>query len=458
MARSSFRAGSERYGRLSRRDWLRLSSAGFVGSSLSGWIEALANHPDTPAQRKRSCILLWMNGGPSQTDTFDLKPGHANGGPYKEIATSVPGIRVSEHLPKIAKHMHRMAPVRSMSTKEGDHGRATYLLRTGYLPVGSIQYPGIGSLIAKELGDTQAELPNVVSVAPFRVFNPAAYGAGFLGPQYAPLVVGEGGGAGLSQRERNEFEKVLKVQDAERPWNVTREQADARLGILEKMQQDFLADHPGVPTRSHRMAYERAVRLMRSAAARAFHLEEEPIALREAYGMNLFGQGCLLSRRLVERGVPFIEVTLGSVDGNGPGWDTHQDNFTAVQRLSQVLDAGWATLMEDLQARGLLDSTLIVWMGEFGRTPKINDNKGRDHFPNAWSTVLAGGGIKGGAVVGKTSPDGMTVAERPVSVPDLLATVCKAVGIDPMKQNMSNVGRPIRIADKSAQPIQEIVA
>jgi uncharacterized protein (DUF1501 family) len=199
------------------------------------------------------------------------------------------------------------------------------------------------------------------------------------------------------------------------------------------------------------MAYERAVRLMNTSAAKAFNLEEEPAALRDAYGRNLFGQGCLLARRLVERGVPFVEVTLG-------GWDTHGDNFNQVQRLSGILDPAWGTLMEDLKEHGLLDSTLIVWMGEFGRTPQINGGRGRDHYPNAWSTVLAGGGVKGGQAIGRTSPDGMTVQDRPVSVADLLATVCEALGIDPKKQNDSNVGRPIRIVEKSAQPIREVVA
>jgi uncharacterized protein (DUF1501 family) len=197
---------------------------------------------------------------------------------------------------------------------------------------------------------------------------------------------------------------------------------------------------------------------MRSSASQAFNLNEEPPALRDAYGRNQFGQGCLLARRLVERGVPFVEVTLANVNGNFVGWDTHQNNFDEVRRLSQVLDPAWATLMEDLRSRGMLESTLIVWMGEFGRTPKINGNRGRDHFPNAWSTVLAGGGTRGGRVIGKTSKDGSSVEERAVSVPDILATVCHGLGIDPLKQNQSNVGRPIRIVDKSAKPIQELLS
>ncbi len=195
---------------------------------------------------------------------------------------------------------------------------------------------------------------------------------------------------------------------------------------------------------------------MRTTAAKAFNLDEEPATVRDAYGRSLFGQGCLLARRLVERGVPFVEVSLAG--DNGIGWDTHAQNFDGVRTLSRVLDPAWATLMSDLEVRGLLDSTLIVWMGEFGRTPAINQNQGRDHWATAWSTVLAGGGIKGGQAVGKTSDDGMEVADRPVSVADFLATVCLALGVDPLKYNLSNVGRPIHIVDKTALPIQEVLA
>ena len=179
--------------------------------------------------------------------------------------------------------------------------------------------------------------------------------------------------------------------------------------------------------------------------------------MREAYGTNLFGQGCLLARRLVERGVPFVEVTLGGINGGAFGWDTHQDNFNQVKRLSEVLDPAWAALMTDLKDRGLLDTTLIVWMGEFGRTPKINGDKGRDHFPNAWSTVLAGGGIKGGQVVGKTDKEGASVVERPITAIDFLATVCTILGIDHTRQNTTPSNRPIRIVDKGSKPITEVL-
>ena len=197
---------------------------------------------------------------------------------------------------------------------------------------------------------------------------------------------------------------------------------------------------------------------MRTSAARAFDLDEEKAKLRDRYGRNLFGQGCLLACRLVERGVPFVEVTLNNAPGAPNAWDTHGQNFEQVKKLCEVLDPAWATLLEDLEQRGLLDTTLVVWMGEFGRTPRINPQQGRDHFPNAWSTVLCGGGIKGGTVHGKTSPDGMAIKDGPVAVPDFLATVAKALGIDPTMQNISNIGRPIRIVDAGARPIEEVLA
>jgi hypothetical protein len=446
---------------LSRRDWLKLSTAGVVGYSLSGWLETLAADTASNPERKRSCILLWMPGGPSQMDTFDLKPGHANGGPYQEIATSAPGLKISEHLPKIAKFGDKMAVIRGMATKEADHARGAFVMRTGYKPQGPIQYPSIGSLISKEIGKADAPLPNFVSVAPYRLFAPGAFGPGFLGPQYAPLIVADYNFQNVQQQQGqtaiNAYDKALKVQDLDLPQSVSKSHADARIDLLKEMQKDFLDQHPGVPTHSHATAYDRAVKLMQTDAARAFNLEEEKDSVRDSYGRTLFGQGCLLARRLVERGVPFVEVSLSN-NNNPLPWDTHGNNFDLVKQLSGVLDPAWASLMSDLKDRGLLDSTLIVWMGEFGRTPKINPGKGRDHWANSWSTVLAGGGIKGGQAVGKTSADGTTVEERPVSVADFLGTVCTALGIDPLKQNQSNVGRPIRIVDKAAVPIKEVLA
>jgi uncharacterized protein (DUF1501 family) len=362
----------------------------------------------------------------------------------------VPGIRISEHFARIARYMDHMAVVRSLTSKEGDHGRATYLLRTGYLPQGPIQYPSIGALVSKELGDDGAELPNFVSVAPFGIANQSAFGPGFLGPRYAPLVVGETAVAAGPQGQGNP-DRALQVENLAPPAAVGEAHTAARLDLLKQVQTDFLAGHPDLPAQSHRHAYERAVRLMRSAAANAFDLGQEKAAVRDAYGRNLFGQGCLLARRLVERQVPFVEVTLA-------GWDTHGQNAETVRRLSQTVDVAWSALLGDLRDRGLLDTTLMVWMGEFGRTPKFPRPDGRDHWPNSFSAVLAGGGIKGGQVIGDTGPDGMAIKERPVTVPQLLATVCQALGIDPLKQNLSNVGRPIRLVAPGTEAVREALA
>jgi uncharacterized protein (DUF1501 family) len=434
---------------LHRRHVLR---AGAVSTavSMSGWLGRFAQAAEqTRTKPKRSVILLWMFGGPASIDLWDRKLDHENGGPFKEIATSAPGLKIGEHLPKIARHGDRLAVLRGMSTKEGDHGRGTYIMRTGVTPsAAGIAYPSIGALVSKEIGDPLAELPNFVAVAPQRFFNQEAYGSGFLGPQHAPLIVGDGQ---FARNNPGDIDGVLKVQDLDRPKGVAEATAAARIDMLRDMQEEFAAGHPGAVSKSHSAAYDRAIRLMQSSGGKVFDLTEEKAAVRDKYGRNLFGQGCLLARRLVERGVSFVEVTLGN-------WDTHQNNFDQVKTLCGTLDTGWAALMDDLKDRGLLDTTTIVWMGEFGRTPKINPQKGRDHYAVAWSTVVAGGGVKGGQAVGKTSKDGTTVEDRPTTAGDFLATVAKVVGIDPEKTNMSNVGRPIPIADRGAKPVAEVIA
>jgi len=443
---------------LSRRHFLRAGAAS-VGVSLSGWLESLAAEGASDPKRKRACILLWMNGGPSQLDTFDPKPGHENGGPVQAIDTKVPGIRISEHLPKMAQRAERLAVVRSMTTKEADHSRGSYLMRTGRVPGGPLRYPALGSFIGKELDRPDSELPSFVSIAPARFLSPEAYGPGFLGPRYAPLVVADNVFDSLRTNTNQEIAQLLRVQDLNRPKEVSAHRGVARTEFRDSLDAEFLADHPDAPGEGHRTAYHRAETLMKSVAVKAFDLTEEKDALRDKYGRNLFGQGCLLARRLVERGVPFVEVTLSSAPGgNGIGWDTHLDNFQSVKRLCGVLDPAWATLMDDLADRGLLDTTTIVWMGEFGRTPKINPQKGRDHWARSWSTVLAGGGIAGGQIVGGTSPDGTDVKDRPVPVPDFLATVCAALGLDPAKQNPSNVGRPIRLVEPNAVLLKEVLS
>jgi hypothetical protein len=441
---------------LHRRDLFRAMGAGALGVSCARWLPALAAQVANDPRRTRHCILLWMAGGPSQTDTFDMKPGHANGGDFKEIATRAPGLRFSEHLPLLAEHAERLAVVRSLSTKEGDHARGAHLVRTGQPPMGPVAYPSIACSLAKQLTDSSLPLPSYVSVAPPLQIAPAAFGPGFLGAAYAPAIVGNSsagqarpapaaGAAGFAE---------LKLEDVQAPVDVDARQAARRVELWNKLERRFLFLEQQAPEayKAHLEVYRKAAAMMRPEVQSAFDLTEEPDAVRTKYGSGQFGQGCLLARRLVERGVPFVEVALG----DGLGWDTHADNFAQVKRLSAELDAGWATLMTELAERRLLDSTTILWMGEFGRTPQINPNAGRDHFPAAWTCVFAGGGVAGGQAYGRTSADGTTVEEKPAAIGDVLATLSTALGVPPESENDTPEGRPIKIAEGT--PIGEILS
>lgn len=416
---------------ISRREFAKLSAAGVLGAGLSGWLNVLAAHASQQRARTKSCILLWMDGGPTHKDTFDLKPGTANGGPYREINTSVPGIRISEHFPQLARLMNHAAIIRSMSTAEGAHGRAKYNLHTGYREgQGGLVYPSIGSIVASELGRPEFPLPNYVSV------GNRSFGSGFLGPRHQPLII----------NDANRGVENLRAA-------VATGQFDNRVSLLEELEAGFHRTHPGAIVNAHRTTYQRAVTLMRDQGAAAFDINREDSATRNRYGDTPFGRGCLLARRLVEAGVSFVEVTLG-------GWDTHQNNFTRVRQLSAIVDPAMSSLITDLRDRGLLDSTLVIWMGEFGRTPRINSRgtePGRDHYPRAWSLVMAGGGIRGGQVVGRTDAEGATVVERPVNTLDFMATVCTILGIDPNKQNHTPIGRPVRIVDRGHNVVRELI-
>jgi uncharacterized protein (DUF1501 family) len=439
---------------MSRRRLLGSLAVGFGGASVSGWFPAFAEELAGRGQRTRHCILLWMSGGPTQTDTFDMKPGHKNGGEFKEIQTKAPGLRFSEHLPKLAALSDKLAVVRGLSTREGDHGRGTYLMRTGHVPMGTVQYPSIGSSLANQLTPAGTRIPGYVSVGAYRSFSQEAFSPGFLGAKYGPLIVGASDIPGAMSMGGQGYPE-LRVQALDRMAGISDERMNKRLKLWKGLQSDFLATNRGTAAMTHNSVYAGAVDLMNSQGANAFDLASEPETLRAEYGRSVFGQGCLLARRLIERGVAFVEVSLGTSSG-GAGWDTHSDNFNAVKTLSGDLDAGWSTLMRDLEDRGLLESTTILWMGEFGRTPLINGTAGRDHFPHAWSAVLAGGGIAGGQAWGKTSPDGMTVEEGKVSASDLLATVCQAVGVGPKASQTDGNGRPIPITDGT--PIKAVLS
>jgi hypothetical protein len=416
---------------ISRRDALKASALGLLGTSLSGWLPLLAARAAETRQRHKACIVLWMDGGPSHKDTFDLRPGTEHGGPYKTIATQTPGIEISEHFPQFARLTNHAAIIRSMSTGEGAHGRAKYNLHTGYREgVGGLIYPSIGSIVAKEIGNQSAALPNYVAV------GNRSYGAGFLGAHYQPLVV-------------NDPQRGVENLRA----GVAGGQFDNRVTLLEELEQGFQRTHHSNLNAAHRTTLQRAVTLMRDEGISAFDLSREPASAREAYGSSRFGDGCLMARRLIEAGVSFVEVSLG-------GWDTHQNNFERVRQLSSQVDPALSALVRDLRERGRLDDTLVIWMGDFGRTPRINQRgpvPGRDHYPRAWSSVMVGGGIKGGQVIGKTDAEAATVTERPVNTLDFMATVCRVLGIDHEKQNHAPNGRPIRIVDRGATPINELL-
>jgi hypothetical protein len=418
---------------ISRRDMMRLAALGVFAGPASGWMGSLAARAGEGATGKRkSCILLYMNGGPSHVDTFDIKPEQSE---FKAISTAVPGIQVSEHLPLLAKQMKDIAIIRGMSTNEGSHARANYMMHTGYREgVGGVIHPTLGSLASASIGDKDPELPNFISIDSGGKGNgKRSFHVSYLGPEHSPLQVHD------PARGVENLKPDGPMPELERS-----------AGLLDELEQSFLTRTHGEPVEAHRDAYKSAVRLMKSSKAKAFDIASEPDSVKKLYGDHKFGEGCMLARRLVQIGVPFVEVDLG-------GWDTHQNNFERVKTLSDTLDRGMAGLIQDLRSHGMLDDTLIVWMGDFGRDPHIK-NGGRGHYPKAWSSVLAGGGLKTGQVIGNTNKTGAGVENRPVNVKDFMATICLALNIDINKEFVTRTGRPMRAVDKGENPIKELLA
>jgi hypothetical protein len=428
---------------ITRREIMRLSAAGVAGASMSGWFGTLAEHAARaaePAKRPKSCILLWMAGGPSHHDTFDPKPDAPVEirGELKAIATSVPGIQVCEKFPRFAQLMKHAALLRGMSTDEAEHGRARIYVHTGYKPgFGGLRYPLLGSTVSAELGRPEFPLPNFVVAGALAGKNNFLTDAGYRGPRHEPLVLNNPG-QGLEN-----LKPALPADDF-----------DDRAGVLDKLEQDFARTSQSSAASAHATTFRRTLELMRSDKAKVFDLAQEPAESRKPYGESKFGQCCLLARRLVEAGVSFVELYLAD-------WDTHTKPVAdAALGLMTQVDDGLSALVTDLKERGLLDTTLIIWMGEFGRTPKIGDGKnagGRDHWAKAWSSVLVGGGIKGGQVIGKTDAKGAEVVDRPIHIKDFMATVCQVLGIDYTKKVEAAGRRPVRIVDEGATPIRELV-
>jgi hypothetical protein len=425
--------------RFNRRELTRLALSGALGASLSGWFPRFAQQSAQaaiPGARRKSCILLWMDGGPSHIDTFDPKPDAAAEfrGEFKTISTSVPGIQICEKFPKVATWMQHAAILRGMSTEEADHGRARIYMHSGYRPgLGGVNYPGLGSIVSAELGQPDFPLPNFVATGtPLNKYE-FFTSPGYLGPRHQ----------GLSHADPS------RPLDNLQPLPSADDFAD-RAAVLSKLERDFARSYKAPAAESHRTTFERAVQLMNSERCRAFDLNLEPAAARVKYGDSRFGQGCLLARRLIEVGVPFVEVYLAN-------WDTHEKKSAdAITASMPDMDQGMNALLGDLHERGMLDDTLIIWMGEFGRSPRTNNNGGRDHYHRAWTTMLLGGGIKGGQTIGKTDATGSSVVDRQISVYDLMASVCKILGINGAKEINTPIGRPIRLVDKSGVAIEEL--
>lgn len=416
----------DRSGATDRRGFLRRIGGAGLGLGLGsggggvGFAELMAARAEDLRRRNMACIVLWMQGGPSQFETFDPKPDHPNGGSWGTIETAAPGIRIAEGWNRTAAAMKDIALIRSLTGNEGNHQRATYQMHTGYAPSGSVRHPSFGSNVASELGDPDFDLPAIVAIGG----KEPGLTSGFLDVAYEPFAIGD---------------PTRPPENARAP--VPAERFRRRLGLMERLEAAGYARSGGAErVRVHGEVYRQTADMVLSKNMRAFDLEEEPAALRDAYGRTAFGQGCLLARRLVETGVTFVEVRLGN-------WDTHFDMGDRTRELVGTADPGFGTLVTDLRDRGLLDRTLVVWMGEFGRTPRINGRGGRDHFPRCFSAALAGAGIRGGRALGASSADGSEPRERPLSVNDLLTTFCHALKIDPAKENVSPQGRPLKIVD-----------
>jgi Protein of unknown function (DUF1501) len=421
------RVAVNRDGVFGRRDFLRGISAASLAAGVVGWKDLVGLRADELRQRGMACILLFMRGGPSQFETFSPKPGNSNGGETKAIDTAVSGVQIAENLPQMATMMNHVALIRSMTTKEGNHPRAVYLMHTGYAPTASVKFPAIGAICAKHLPNPKCELPAFV-----RIGDRASDGGGGL------LGV--------------EFDAFTMPSAQATPSNTTlptdQDRYRRRLDLLGRLEQPYADSGAAKEVTGHHRLYEKASRMVTSSQMLAFQVEKEPDAMREAYGRTEFGSACLLARRLVEAGVTFVEVASN-------GWDTHDNNFERTGKLCGQIDQPFAQLLKDLRERGMLERTLVVWMGEFGRTPKINPRSGRDHFPRAFSVALAGGGVRGGQVIGRTSNGGDEVTDRPVTVQDLFQTFCKSLKIDAKIENMSPIGRPIKIVD-GGKPVVEL--
>jgi hypothetical protein len=413
---------------MNRRHFMsHLAGAAAMAAPATAFTNSLLATATALKKRHKAAILLWMGGGPSTMDIWDLKPGAPTGGQFKQISTSADGIAICEHMPLMAKQMHHMSIVRSMSTREADHMRGRYYMHTGYVPNPNVEHPGYGSVIAHELAEQVSDL----EIPPFVSVGSGSVGPGFLGMTWAPFQVDSNG----------------NVRNLDMGIDPARLQQ--RLQMLATIEDKFIGEKRGGSAEDHKKVLDKTVKLMTSKQMEAFKVMKEPKEEQEKYGTTGFGRGCLLARRLVEAGVPFVEVDLG-------GWDMHADIFqTLADRKLPELDKAMSALVSDLADRGLLDDTAIIWMGEFSRTPNINGGGGRDHWARSWSVVVGGAGFKRGVAVGETSSDGKEVITEPYSSQDVMASVLKSLGISLETTFTAKNGRPMKIAN-SGKVIKEL--
>ncbi|MBS0262382.1 MAG: DUF1501 domain-containing protein [Planctomycetes bacterium] len=429
---------------MSRRHFMQHLASSAVAIPGLQFLNHLQANAAEVRKNQKACILLWMSGGPPTIDIWDLKPGSKNGGEFKPIGTSG-DLQISEHMPETAKVMKHLSVVRSMSTREADHNRGRYYMHTAYIPNPTVVHPTFGSVVSYELGSKRKdlEIPSFVSI------NGPSMGPGFMGMMHSPFQVDSNGeirNAGAND----------KLSDA---------RFNQRKMMLDAIETDFIRSDRGQLPKDHQDVYKKAMSLFTSKQMSAFKVNEESPEMVQLYcgtganaaggamgagARNPFGMGCLMARRLVEAGVPFVEVDLG-------GWDLHAGVFNTLknQRLP-VLDRAIAGLTTDLEQRGMLKDTTIVWMGEFGRTPRINQDVGRDHWAASWSVMVGGGGLKGGLAVGETDQDGTSCISQAYLPGDIWATVAQAMGIPLDTVHTSKNGRPMKLAN-GGTAIKELI-
>ncbi len=421
-----------------RRDMLKIGTAGLLGLGLTDLLRLEAQASADPTKKgkakAKSVIMVWLGGGPATIDMWDLKPGAPEGirGEFKPVDTAAKGVQISEHLPKMAKVMDKATIVRSLAHTIPSHGPATVFMTTGNKPTPATQYPALGSLVTKLLPGEKG-VPPYVSFGEIRGGNAGV--AGYLGSAYNPFIIEGQAGRGKGSAP------TLRVRGIQLPNGFTLTELNDRNKLLEGFESGFKAlDGAGDLVDGFDTFHKQALDILRDdKTKKAFNLDEEKPELRKTYGDTAFGQGALAARRLIEAGVRFATITLG-------GWDTHSQTFNAHKtRLLPTLDTTLSALISDLSDRGLLDSTVVYCAGEFGRTPRVNKNSGRDHWARSMAVVLAGGGFKGGYAHGTTDANGMAPATEACTPDDVSATIFQQLGINPQTELMTPSMRPLQL-------------